>query len=76
MQLTFILRITWTKSAIYLLVSVNKFEENRVSSSKYKSIRKIGNEIVETLAKLKSWNLLKFRFENLSRSKKFKVLIL
>ena len=46
------------------------FDEDRVCSSEYKSIKKSGNEIVKILAKLKSWNLPKSKSENLFKSNK------
>ena len=53
----------------YLLASVNIIEENKISISEYKSVKKSGNKMVEILAKLKSWTLPKFRLKNLSKSK-------
>ena len=46
---------------------VNIVEKKRVCSYKYKSITKIKTEIVKIL---KNWNVFKFRFRNLSKSKK------
>ena len=44
-------------------------EEDKIDGSKYKSIKKNRNKIVKILAKSKSRNLYKPRFESLFRSK-------
>ena len=48
-------------------------EKDLISNSKYKNIRKSGNKMVKILIKLKIRNLSKFRFENLSKSKKIRI---
>ena len=45
-------------------------KEDEVDSSRYKSVRKSGNKIVKILAKLKSRNFYKFKFQSLSKTKK------
>ena len=47
------LRVTIIKLIEYLLMLVDIIDKNKVANSKYKSIRKSGNKIVEILAKLK-----------------------
>lgn len=47
---------------------VDLTKKNWVDSNEYKSIKKCRNEIVEIL--VESQSLLKFRFKNLSNSKK------
>ena len=49
---------------------IEKVEKNRVGGNECKSIKKSGNKIVKILAKLKSWNLPKFKSRNLFKSKK------
>ena len=39
-------------------------EENKIGINKYKSIKKSRNKLVKILAKLKYWNLPKFRSKN------------
>ena len=48
------LKIALIKSTEYLLVSVNMVKDDKNGGSKYKSIRKGENKIIEILAKLKS----------------------
>ena len=52
-----------------MLVVVDTIDEDKVDTSEYKSLKKIGNKIVEILAKSKSWNLLKFKFVNFFKFK-------
>ena len=51
-------------------VLVDAFKRDKFIGNKFKSIREIRNKIVEILTKVKSRNLLKFRFKNLFKSKK------
>ena len=53
-----------------MLSLVNAVVKNRIGSSKYQNIKKSRNEIIKILVKSKSWNLLKFKFKNLSKSQK------
>ena len=57
------------KFANYLLALIDAFEEDKISNSQYKNVRKSENIIVKILNKLKSQNLLKFRFKNLFKYK-------
>lgn len=68
--LIFILKITFKKFAKYLLVLINTFEEDEIGDVEQKNMRKSENKIVKLLAKSKSWNLYKFRFRSLFKSKK------
>ena len=47
---------------------VDIVEKNEIYGNKHRSIRKSRNKMVKILAKLKSRNLPKFKFRNLSRS--------
>ena len=55
------LKITLIKFEKYLLIILNVVEEDGVSCSENKSIRKSENELVEILANLESGNLPKFK---------------
>ena len=44
-------------------------EKNIISSSEHRIVKKIGNKMIEILAKPKSWSLLKFQFKHLPRFK-------
>ena len=68
--LILILKTTLTKFVKYSLALIVTIKKDRVSGSKYKSIRKSENKMVEILANLKSWNLPKLKFGNLFKSKK------
>ena len=46
--------MTLIKFVKYLLALINVVKKDEVSGSKYKSIRKSGNKIVEISAKIKS----------------------
>ena len=50
-------------------MSINIFKEDKISGTKYKNIKKIGNKMVEILAK--NQNLHNSKFENLFKSKIF-----
>ena len=44
-------------------------KKNEIDSNKYRSVIKSRNEMIEISAKLKSRNLLNFKFKNLSKYK-------
>ena len=48
-----------------MLLSINAVEEDKFASNKNKNIKKFENESVKILAKLKNWNLFKFKSRNL-----------
>ena len=58
------------KSIEYVLISVDIINEDEINGNKHKSIIKCGNQMVEILAKLKSWNLPISKSENLFKGKK------
>ena len=66
----FILKNTLKKFEKYLLTSIDKVEKYKSNGYKYRSIKKIENEIIKISAKSKSRNLPKSRFENLFIPKK------
>ena len=66
----FMLKTILKKSIKYLLILVDMVNKNEISSREYWNKKKSRNEMIKILTKLKSWNLLKSRFENLFKSKK------
>ena len=53
-----------------MLIFIDIIKKDKASNVEYKNIKKSENQKVEILAKLKSRNLPKSRFESLSKSKK------
>ena len=65
-----ILRVTLIISIKYLSILLDIVKKDKVGGNKYKRVRKSRNKIVKILAKPKSWNLPKLKFENLFKHKK------
>lgn len=49
---------------------INILKKNKIVSGEHISIRKGKHQMIKILAKLQSWNLPKFKFENLFKFKK------
>lgn len=57
------------ESVKYFQVLIAVIKTNKVDNSEHRIIRKNENKTVKILAKLKNWNLSKFKFINLSKFK-------
>ena len=53
-----------------MLILIDQTNKNGIIYDKYKSIKKSGNKTIKILAKSKSQNLLKLKFQNKSKLNK------